>query len=205
MPQTQKTLILFTRYPIAGATKTRLIPALGPQGAAGLQRWMTEQTLAQALAYAQKNDVAVEIHFADGEACAMQQWLGPHAFTRQAQGTVGDRMAHAFTEAFKAGRERVVIVGSDCPGMTASILEEAFHALNRCDLVLGPALDGGYYLIGLTRPRPVLFTGIDWGKESVLEQTLAKAKALTIHQLAPLHDIDRPEDLDHLDHHPHPQ
>jgi hypothetical protein len=199
------TLILFTRYPRPGTTKTRLIPALGPQGAATLQRWMTEQALAQALACSRRCGVAVEIHFTGAKESAMRWWLGPHTFTPQARGTVGARMAHSFATAFASGVKRVVIIGSDCPGMTKETLEAAFTALERHELVLGPAMDGGYYLIGLTRPQPHLFADIAWGEGSVLQQTLAKAQALTIHQLAPLHDIDRPQDLVHLDYHPHPQ
>lgn len=199
-----KTLILFTRYPQPGATKTRLIPVLGPQGAAGLQRWMTERALAHAQAFSLHSGVALEIHYAGGEESTMRQWLGPHAFTPQTQGTVGERMAHSFSEAFRAGRKRVVIIGSDCPGITVEILAAAFSALESRDLVLGPAMDGGYYLIGLTRPHPSLFDDIAWGRESVLQQTLAKAHGLTIHHLPTLHDIDRPQDLDHLDYHPHP-
>ena len=203
MTQPCKTLILFTRYPQPGATKTRLIPALGAQGAAELHQRMAERVLQQALSFSRTRGVALEIHFAGGEESAMRQWLGQHTFSPQGEGSVGDRMAHSFKNAFDAGVSQAVIIGSDCPGLTAKILENAFDALESCDLVLGPARDGGYYLIGLTQARPALFTGIAWGTEAVLNQTLAKAHALTIKQLTPLHDIDRPEDLAHLDHHPH--
>lgn len=200
----RKTLILFTRYPRPGLAKTRLIPTLGPQGAAGLQRRMTEQTLRQAQAFSLRCGVRLEIHFAGGGPAAMRQWLGPHPFLPQARGTVGERMAQAFMGAFAAGSTRTIIIGTDCPGLTADILHQAFVALASCDLVLGPAMDGGFYLIGLTEPRPFLFEDIAWGTSSVLKQTLVKAQALTVSQLAPLHDIDRPEDLVHFDYHSNP-
>jgi len=199
------TLILFTRYPEPGATKTRLIPALGPQGAASLQRWMSERTLGLAQAFCQRQGIPLEVHFEGGGEEAMREWLGPQTFTPQVGSTVGERMDHSFALAFSAGVKRAVIIGSDCPGLTVEILEQAFASLTGCDLVLGPARDGGYYLIGLTKPRPFLFTDIPWGTAAVLHQTLDRARSLTISQLPPLHDIDRPEDLAHLDYHPHPQ
>lgn len=195
-------LILFTRYPEPGATKTRLIPALGPQGAASLQRWMSERALGLAHSFCQRQGLSLEIHFEGGGEEAMRAWLGPQRFTPQVGTTVGERMAHAFALAFSTGVKRAVIIGSDCPGLTVAILEQAFCRLQGCDLVLGPARDGGYYLIGLTEPRPSLFTDIAWGTATVLQQTLDRARSLTISQLPPLHDIDRPEDLAHLDHHP---
>lgn len=204
MRQSQ-TLILFTRYPEPGATKTRLIPALGPLGAAGVQRWMTERTMGVAQAFCRRHATPLELHFAGGGEGAMREWLGPHTFTPQVGSSVGERMAHSFHHAFQAGVERVVIIGTDCPGLTVELLDQAFAALRDCDLVLGPAKDGGYYLIGLTEARPSLFVDIDWGTSSVLNQTLARANSLTLRQLPPLHDIDRPEDLAHLDYHPHPQ
>ena len=203
MSDDKKLLILFTRFPEAGRSKTRLIPALGAAGAASLQRQLTENTLRQAQAVRDRLGLALEIHFAGGDEEAMAQWLGAHAFRRQGAGSLGDRMQRAFARAFADGMEQVVLIGSDCPGLGAGILEQAFLALDDSDLVLGPALDGGYYLIGLNAARPFLFDGIAWGTAAVLQQTLAKAKALHITHLAPLHDIDRPQDLVHFGYHPH--
>ena len=205
MSSDRKTLILFTRYPVPGATKTRLVPALGPGGAAGLHRRMTERTLGLAQTFCRRHEIPLRIHFAGGDEVAMREWLGPWTFVPQVGDTVGARMAHSFQGAFSAGARRAVIIGTDCPGLTSEILAQAFSALADCDLVLGPAWDGGYYLIGLTEPRPSLFLDIAWGTASVLQQTLARAHALTIRQLPTLHDIDRPEDLVHLDYHPDPQ
>ncbi len=205
MPLHRKTLIIFTRFPEAGGTKTRLIPVLGPEGAATLQRRLTEQTVRQAQAFCHGQGIGLEIHFQGGGQESMRQWLGPQIFKPQGAGTIGERMAQAFREAWAEGRGPVVIIGTDIPGLSQEILAQAFIGLQGNDLVLGPAMDGGYYLIGLTAAYPALFRDIAWGTPVVLEQTLARARALTVCQLTALHDIDRPEDLAHLDHHPHPE
>jgi rSAM/selenodomain-associated transferase 2 len=106
-------------------------------------------------------------------------------------------MDNAFSESFLDGIKRVVLVGTDCPGLGQSHLKRAFQGLRRKDLVLGPANDGGYYLIGLRRPVPELFCGIPWGTGDVMERTLhaAAASGLRVVLLDPLGDVDRPEDI----------
>ncbi|MBD3883161.1 TIGR04283 family arsenosugar biosynthesis glycosyltransferase [Phormidium tenue FACHB-886] len=197
-------LILFTRYPQPGTTKTRLIPALGPEGAAALQRQMTEHTLKQVRQLMAQSLTAVEIWFAGSSAdtesdrLQMQQWLGAGwDYCAQGTGDLGSRMAQAFEAAFAKGADRVVIIGTDCPQLDADRLSEALQQLQSHDLVLGEATDGGYYLIGLRRFVPELFVGIDWSTERVLQQSLAIAEQqkLAVGLLAPLTDIDRPEDL----------
>ncbi|TVS11466.1 MAG: DUF2064 domain-containing protein, partial [Planctomycetaceae bacterium] len=103
----------------------------------------------------------------------------------------------AIAEAFAAGADRVIVVGTDCPGITSALAEQAFERLATADLVVGPATDGGYYLLGLTRPISELFTGIAWGKETVLRETQQRAEqlGLAVCLLTPLSDVDRPEDL----------
>ena len=195
-------LILFTRYPQSGTTKTRLIPALGAEGAAMLQRQMTEHTLRQIEQFASEQlvktePIALEIWFT-GERAQMQQWLGAERnYQAQGTGNLGDRMARAFQSAFASGVEKAVIIGSDCPQLDADRLSQAFRSLQTHDLVLGEATDGGYYLIGLRQFVADLFVGIDWSTERVLQQTLdiAKRLSLSIALLEPLTDIDRPEDL----------
>lgn len=205
MPETKNLLIIFTRYPESGNTKTRLIPALGADGAADLQRQLTERAVMKAKKFINRqSDLALEIHFQGGDAAAMANWLGAHCFRQQTAGTIGQRMEQAFAHALSRGVTSVVIIGTDCPGLNTEILREAFAALQTSDLVLGPAVDGGYYLIGLKAPHPFLFADISWGTGSVLQQTLAKANLLTVSLLTPLHDIDRPHDLAHFDYHPNP-
>ncbi|MCU0565814.1 MAG: TIGR04283 family arsenosugar biosynthesis glycosyltransferase [Oculatellaceae cyanobacterium Prado106] len=208
---TQTQLIVFTRYPRPGSTKTRLIPALGETGAAHLQRQMTEHTLRQVETLHQQRAIAVKIWFAGdknlnlddpdqiaAEQQLMQDWLGSQwNYQPQGTGDLGARMAAAFQEAFVAGMEQVLIIGTDCPGLNADRLTDALQALQQQDLVLGDATDGGYYLLGLKRFIPELFVGIDWGTAAVLQQTVAIAEnlGLAIAHLPPLTDIDRPEDL----------
>lgn len=205
--QTDEQLIVFTRFPVAGRTKTRLIPVLGPEGAANLQRRLIEQTVAMVRVLAGLRNILPVIEYCDGDLAQMRQWLDPHrffTFRSQANGDLGLRMHEATTRAFSQGAGRTVLIGTDIPGLSAGLLVQAFDLLAEHDLVLGPALDGGYYLIGLTRPQPPLFYGLNWSTGKVLSETLARAAALTltVAQLEPLNDVDRPEDLHHLDHHP---
>lgn len=194
---------MFSRYPQAGKAKTRLIPAVGAEGAAALQRQMTEQMLKQVKRWQTTSSGSAEIWFAgntdaDLDRQRMQDWLGNHwVYQAQAAGDLGARMSYAFQVAFAAGMERVVTIGTDCPQLDAERLTQAFQALHDYDLVLGVATDGGYYLIGLQRSIPELFVGVDWGTDQVLQQTveIATSLGLKVAYLDPLTDIDRPEDL----------
>ncbi|NET32348.1 MAG: glycosyltransferase [Cyanothece sp. SIO1E1] len=191
-------LILFTRYPESGKAKTRLIPFLGPEGAAALQRQMTEHILAQALMIQYSYALRTEVHFAGGDLAKMQSWLGfEPIYQAQSEGNLGDRIVRAFQQAFQAGMKRIVIIGADCPGLEPNQLMSAFNLLHQHDLVLGPAMDGGYYLVGLSRAMPGLFEGITWGTDQVMQQTVAIAQRLNLSftHLDPLSDVDRPEDL----------
>lgn len=191
-------LIIFTRYPEPGKTKTRLFPALGPERAAILQQRMTEHTLAQVQLLQSTLPVSVEVRFTGGNRRRMRSWLGPKlTYQAQGKGDLGQRMARAFQAAFRAGMQRVVIVGIDCPELDGVILGKAFQELQQHDLVLGPATDGGYYLIGLRRLVPQLFQDIAWSTDRVWEQTIAIARQqkLSVGSLPPLDDVDRPEDL----------
>ncbi len=193
-------LIIFTRYPQPGKTKTRLIPALGAVPAAELQRKMTEHTLEQVESLTLTTPIAVEIWFAgsEDESHLMRDWLGLRwQYNPQGAGDLGDRMAQAFASAFATGAATAVTIGTDCPGLNAALMAEAFQALQDHDLVLGTATDGGYYLIGLRRMIPELFVGVAWSTERVFAQTIAIARSLglKVATLEPLSDIDRPEDL----------
>lgn len=195
-------LIIFTRYPEPGKTKTRLISTLGPEGAATLQKQMTEHTLAQARALKGLLPLSIEVYFAGGDRHLMESWLGTDlSYQYQSQGNLGARMAKAFESAFKVNMDRVVTIGTDCPSLDVQLLAKAFQELHQHDLVLGPAIDGGYYLIGLRRSIPELFGEINWGTAEVLQQTVGAAENLdlSIALLTPLADVDRPEDLSILD------
>lgn len=191
-------VIVFTRFPEPGLTKTRLIPALGPEGAADLQRLMTVQALQAADHLRSARDVSTEVRFAGGDASRMAAQFGnQHTYLPQRRGNLGTRMYHAFREAFARGSERAVVVGTDCPELDADILSAAFDALRTHDCVIGPARDGGYYLMGLQRPCRQIFEGIDWGSANVFEQTQRQAAAagLTVYRLSMHADVDEPRDL----------
>lgn len=191
-------LVIFTRYPKAGNTKTRLIPVLGAEGAAALQRQMTEQTLRWAAELCRVAPVAVEVRYEGGAAALMAKQFGARwEYRPQPAGDLGRRMAVSVEEAFGSGAERVVVVGTDCPGLSAELARGAFEALERQDVVFGPATDGGYYLIGLRRPVPELFEGVAWGSGTVLSTSvrIAARLGLSVRLLKPLADVDRPEDL----------
>lgn len=194
-------LIIFTRYPEPGKTKTRLIPALGQEGAANLQRQMTEQTLAKVKQLFDFISLSFEIRFVGGNYQLMKNWLGSDLkYQEQGTGNLGDRMAKAFKQAFNNGSKSVIIIGIDCPSLSPEIIVKAFEKLDQYDVVIGPARDGGYYLIGLSKFIPELFQGINWGSAEVLEKTVAIAQNfnLIISYLPQLSDIDRPEDLNSL-------
>jgi uncharacterized protein len=192
-------LIIFTRHPQPGKAKTRLIPTLGAEGAANLQRQMTEHTLNQVKKL--PKNISPEIWFtADNpeSQTQIQTWLGTHwTYHPQPPGDLGDRLTTATQTAFNSGAKKVIIIGTDCPGLNTDRLLQAFQSLQTHELVIGDAIDGGYYLIGLQKFTPQLFQGITWGTAQVRSQTLAIAQklGLTTTHLPPLSDIDRPEDL----------
>ena len=202
-PNHQERLIVFTRYPEPGRTKTRLIPHLGADAAADLQRRMTEHVVSQIRNLTTTRPGLMEIRYEGGNQQLMEDWLGSdYIYVLQGKGDLGHRMGQAFEAAFVNGAAAAVIIGTDVPGISLEILHQAFNSLQNTDLVLGPATDGGYYLIGLqkdsfTRAIPQLFTGIPWGTQSVLTDSLEIAQIIGLKYmlLEKLEDVDRPEDL----------
>ena len=192
------TLIVFTRYPIPGQVKTRLIPVLGSQGATDLHRRLTAHTLEQARQLRRLQNCDLEVHIAGGDHREVRDWLGDDLlFFEQTGNDLGARMANAFAAAAGWGAQRMILVGTDIPDLSTTILAQAFAALEKYDVVLGPATDGGYYLVGLKQPTPALFADIYWGGQRVLEDTLVIADRLhqTTFLLEPLCDVDVPDDL----------
>jgi len=198
MSESASRLILFTRYPEPGRTKTRLIPALGAEGAAALHRRMTEHTLGRIRSFLAMQPVSFQVRYEGAEEERMRRWLGDDPLmSEQGEGDLGRRMELAFSESFQDGMRRVVVIGTDCPGIRPSHLTRAFRSLEHKDAVIGPANDGGYYLIGLRQPAPELFQGIPWGTEEVLKRTLdvARARGIRVEFLDHLDDVDRPQDI----------
>jgi hypothetical protein len=191
-----RTLGVFLKQPRPGAVKTRLAVALGKEAAADLYRVLAERVLEATTPLAGEYERLVFYDPPDaGEA--MRAWLPSGRLRRQSPGDLGERMADAFARAFARGAARVAIVGSDVPSLTRDDVRTAFDALDRADLVLGPAHDGGYYLVALREPRPSLFEQVAWSTPGVLADTFARAAAagLAVEQLPPLRDLDTLADL----------
>lgn len=193
-PSLQACVAMFARTPVLGKVKTRLASVLGEQGALDLY----VQMLTQQIKMLNGCQLAARQLWVEGdrEAPLFSSFKG-ETFT-QSGADLGARMKHAAGEALKE-HASVVLIGSDCPSLDAEYLERALHLLDEpaTDIVLGPALDGGYVLIGMRRIYPALFEGIDWGSEKVLQQTIDKIQhlGLTCRTLEALQDIDRPADL----------
>jgi hypothetical protein len=174
------------KAPRPGTVKTRLAAEVGADSATRIYRQLAERQLAAVPA-----EWALEVHFSPAEAEAeMRAWLGPRPkLTPQTGADLGARMANALTSAWAAGRAEVLVVGGDCPELDEALLREAARQLETHDVVLGPANDGGYYLIGLKAPCPALFAGMAWSTDTVYAETLRRAAdaGLRVGRL-PLHD-----------------
>jgi rSAM/selenodomain-associated transferase 1 len=189
-------LLQFAREPVAGAVKTRMMPHLSAADACDLHRelvlWTTDSLLEAGLG-------PVELMVAG----ALEHPLFVRCINRGLAGIglqrgvgLGERMCNALAEGLQRF-ERVILVGSDCPGIDREYLGMAARALDSTDVVLGPALDGGYVLVGARRLYPEMFEGIVWGADTVMASTRERLQRLSVTwtELPPLADIDRPEDL----------
>lgn len=194
-------LLIFSKYPLAGKAKTRLIPALGAEVAAQLHRRLAESAISIARSWHGKTlgkTTRITIHYTGAEKKDFRNWLGFDLdYQEQPVGDLGQRMGTAFESAFKCGIKHVIGIGTDVSTLTAAILQQADKNLEDHDIVLGPAADGGYYLIGMNSFYPELFVGVDWGTEHVYRQTkkICTRLGLRVTELPILNDVDRPEDL----------
>jgi len=204
------TILLFTRYPHPGKCKTRLIPRYSAEAAAEIHQQLvfhSHKTISNYLA--QHKHTAYHIYYTGASVKEMRHWLGEQSFTLQQGQNLGERMAGALNTTLQQ-RERCLLMGSDCPAITPELLQNAFTALQTKDIVLGPAYDGGYYLVGMnktvsSKQREYLFSDIPWGSKKVLPTTLERIQELqlTFQLLPKLHDIDTPDDLQYFNHHSH--
>jgi rSAM/selenodomain-associated transferase 1 len=195
------TLVVFAKRPEPGLVKTRLCPPLDPDEAASLYAEMLRDVLTASadFAAALALDAVLAVH--PPAACAelARRCPPPFRVVPQRGADLGGRMAHAVAESAAAGFQRILLRGSDSPMLERGAIEEALGALDRCDLVLAPDRDGGYGLVGLTRPHPGLFEH-PMSTAHVLDETLARATArgLRARTLAPGFDLDTGEDLRRL-------
>lgn len=194
-------LIIMLKYPTPGEVKTRLAPAMGKQRACELYQLLVRHTLATTRKFASSAAVSVKARVAGApHERAVREWIGSGIdFQPQGDGDLGARMERALNESFASGASPAVLIGGDCPELGVQQLERAFEILKTKELVIGPAADGGYYLIGLRRLVPAIFRNISWSTDTVLTETLvaAEREGLAFELLETLHDIDMPEDLVH--------
>lgn len=181
-------LVLFTRYPEPGKAKTRLIPELGDTGAASIHRRLTERSAATMRA----SGLPMEIRYTGAEQSDFAEWLGDDlSYVEQGTGDLGDRLCTAIR------KPPVIFVGADCPDLESNHLREAATALSDHEVVIGPAEDGGYWLIGIALAHDWLFENMAWGTSAVLPETLKRLsdRGIAPAMLETLADCDRPEDL----------
>ena len=195
-------LLLFTRYPEPGKTKTRLIPELGAEGAALLQKRLTERVVLQGHLLAQRTGIHTTVYYSGGSRAQMTAWLGSLDCIAQADGDLGQRMHTAFVDTFAGTTATAVLIGSDIPDITADLLQQAFSSLLTRQVVIGPSQDGGYYLIGLhahlaEHILPLLFARMQWSTGDLLTATTRRLKehGYSWATLPTLRDIDVPADL----------
>lgn len=190
---TRSQLIVFLKAPRPGQVKTRLASTLGYAAAVNIYRRLVEHVLHRIGSFPE-----VTLCFAPddgGDEC--RQWQRPSwRLLPQGEGHLGRRLERAFADAFAGGARRVVVIGSDCPELTSEDIERAWSRLARHDVVLGPARDGGYWLMGLRAPCPALFRGIPWSTARVLAATLARCRraGLRVELLQELSDVDTEAD-----------
>lgn len=190
---TRPLLLVFLRAPVLGKVKTRLAATMGKERALEIYKRLLQHTIEQGAALDVDRQAWYADEIADPEPCAE---LGYSVYV-QAGRDLGDRMKCAFGSGFSAGHGPIIIIGTDLPQLSAALLREAYMALETHDAVIGPANDGGYYLLGLREPCEEVFSGKAWSSDSVYAQTIEDLRQLgrTYHTLPTLIDIDTAEDL----------
>ena len=194
-----RAVILFTRVPLPGKTKTRLLPRLSPEQCARLHSAFLRD-IAHTCAQLPRCRLLL-CRAPEGDPAVLTQLLPglPPPLLQQGE-TLGERMDHALRQGLASGPQSCLLIGADLPEVSIGHLEEAFRLLEDNDAVLGPTDDGGYYLVGVRRPQPALFRVSGYGGSTVLEQTLSAAASagLRCALAPPCADVDEPADLDAL-------
>lgn len=190
-------LILFIKNPVLGRVKTRLAQKLGDEQALAVYRLLLQRTRAAAIQIDAARIVAYSDFIPDSDEWDTSLFLK----SLQSGQDLGQRMFQALASALE-NHPAAILAGGDIPQLSPEVLTEAIQQLQYHDLVIGPASDGGYYLIGMKRPEPRLFEDIAWSTPTVCRQTLAKARALQLsaHILPTLHDVDEAEDWEKVKH-----
>lgn len=187
-PSLPPRLVLFARFPTPGAAKTRLIPAIGKDGAANVHRQLTERTVR----ILESSGAPVELRYTGATASDFRDWLGPGiTLVEQVAGDLSARLLASIEPA------PVIFFGADTPDLQIGHVSQAIQALETKKVVIGPARDGGYYLIGIAERMDWLFESMPWSTDQVMPETLSRLRDRSIQPvlLEPLDDCDRPEDL----------
>lgn len=189
-PADNRVLGIFAKRPKPGQVKTRLAAETSPAWAAEVARAFLLDTLARMSTIVARRVLAFAP--ADAEACFAELVQGRFELTPQDDGDLGQRMAAFFTQQLDRGAAATVLIGTDSPTLPVAYIEQAFVALRTADVVLGPATDGGYYLVGCGKRLPPIFAGIRWSSASVLAETVAKLTEpdWKLALLPPWYDID---------------
>ncbi len=202
MSEVANVLIIFLKYPEPHRVKTRLAAGIGYDNAALVARKLAERTLQTVC----RGDYLSFVFFDPPDReLEVRHWLAPFdpscAFRPQCGKDLGERMRDAFAQVFRLpGVQRAVIIGTDCLELDHRLVQQAFRAMDQYPVVIGPATDGGYYLLGLSRPLPSIFENMPWSTGLVLARTLEtlKREALSCHLLPELRDIDTIDELNCL-------
>ena len=193
-------LLFFVKNPERGKVKSRLAAVIGNDSAVSVYKNIVDRMLSTL----KEGTFPLYICFSPKNAQKpVKNWLGrEYRYIPQNGKDLGERMRNGFTEAFEMGFKKVVLIGSDIPDLALEFIEEAFITLNKSDAVIGPAFDGGYYLIGFKDKTfsPQVFEGIAWGTQNVFDETVKKLKRFrrAVHTLPYQRDIDTAEDLNYL-------
>lgn len=191
----EKQLGVFVRVPEPGAAKTRLTPPLSPEGASRLYAAFIRDLLSRV---SRLKKVRGTVFYTGGEPDALTDMIPTSYQMIPQEGTsLGDRLAAAFGRLLVGEGRSAVIIGSDSPDIPIQYVKRAFLKLKHKDVVLGPAADGGYYLVGLRAANPAVFEGVEWGERTVLAQTLQRVKSqgFTLSVLPLWYDVDTPASL----------
>jgi rSAM/selenodomain-associated transferase 1 len=202
MPSPSNHLLVFLKAPLPGQVKTRLAEEVGAETSCAIYCRLVEVLLRSLSALhagsetgaPASDDPQIALHFTPDDASEkIRPWLQPGwALRPQGDGSLGERLERAVAGSFQRGAGKVVVIGSDCPEVTAVDIHNAFHQLEKHDVALGPATDGGYWLIGLNGPQPPLFCDMPWSTDQLLAKTLARADGLKLRVvlLRTLSDVD---------------
>lgn len=189
----KQALLIFTKNPETGKVKTRLAATIGDAEALRVYKQLLMHTVSET------NLVPADKYvFYDNYVDPDDIWDDKRYYKELQHGNdLGERMMNAFADTFRKGYDRIIIIGTDCPSLNQSIIQDAFSKLDDFDIVIGPALDGGYYLLGMKQCHDLLFKDIQWSTPNVFPATINRCKTadLLFFLLQPLHDIDEEKDL----------